>query len=313
MSGAGDAARVGDNGEGPHLITQESNVIDDEPTPVGAEGVDGSEGAAIAGENVEAEVRVETDENEETPVIDVHAPHGGVHTWKDFWIHLGTITLGLLIAIGLEQSVEWVHHLHQRHQLEEDLHTEALRDHAVVTGDLRTFALERTRLLGLRHDVERMRDSGGKLKLAYTPKPTVDPDTGKLIPLMALPSEAVWSTAEKSELGELLPRPVAEMYARHSVQHEFLTNALNLWLDHTTNQKAFEYRFEDGGPASTPDLSRMTPAELDEYSAMLAKDLALRDRIVNRLGLFDSQTRDILGGAASEEDLMGSRKFDLEK
>ena len=288
-------------------------MIDDEPTPVGSESVDGGESAAVGSESVKAE-EVHANENEETPVIDVHAPHGGMHTWKDFWIHLGTITLGLLIAISLEQSVEYFHHMHQRHQLEDDLHAEALRDHAVVVGDLRTFALERTWLLGVRHDVDRMRDSGGKLKLAYTPKPTVDPATGKPIPLMALPSEAVWSTAEKSELAELLPRPVAEMYARHSVQHEFLTNALNLWLDHTTNQKAFEYRIEDGGPASTPDLSRMTPAELDEYSAMLAKDLALRDRIVNRLGLFDSQTRDILGGAVSEEDLMsGSRKFDLEK
>ena len=61
---------------------------------------------------------------EEMPVIDVHAPHGGVHTWKDFWIHLGTITLGLLIAISLEQSVEWAHHLRQRHQLEADLQAE---------------------------------------------------------------------------------------------------------------------------------------------------------------------------------------------
>jgi len=58
----------------------------------------------------------EEDKHEESTMIDVHAPHGGVHTWKDFWIHLGTITLGLLIAISLEQSVEWMHHLHQRHQ-----------------------------------------------------------------------------------------------------------------------------------------------------------------------------------------------------
>ena len=63
--------------------------------------------------------------SEETPVIDVHAPHGGLHTWKDFWIHLGTITLGLLIAISLEQSVEWLHRLHERGQLEEDLRSEA--------------------------------------------------------------------------------------------------------------------------------------------------------------------------------------------
>jgi hypothetical protein len=38
--------------------------------------------------------------------------------------------------------------------------------------------------------------------------------------------------------------------------------------------------------------------------------------MVNRLGLFDSQTEAILDGARSEEDLMralGRRKFDLEK
>ena len=73
--------------------------------------------------------------HEEAPVIDVHVPHA-THTWKDFWIHLGTIAAGLLIAIGLEQTVEKLHHLEQRHQLEEDLHAEGLRDHTAVAGDL---------------------------------------------------------------------------------------------------------------------------------------------------------------------------------
>ena len=57
-------------------------------------------------------------------MLDVHAPHKSDHTWTDFFIHIATICVGLLIAIGLEQSVEWVHHRHQRHQLEEDLHAE---------------------------------------------------------------------------------------------------------------------------------------------------------------------------------------------
>jgi hypothetical protein len=47
----------------------------------------------------EAEVSTETDsnesryENEETPVLDVHLPHP-THTWKGFWIHLATISIG---------------------------------------------------------------------------------------------------------------------------------------------------------------------------------------------------------------------------
>src|SRR5450631_1599283 len=43
------------------------------------------------------------------PMLDVHAPHETVHTWKGFFIHLATIVIGLLIAIGLEQMVEKIH------------------------------------------------------------------------------------------------------------------------------------------------------------------------------------------------------------
>ena len=37
--------------------------------------------------------------------MDVHAPHEPIHTWRDFFIHLITITVGLLIAISLEGMV----------------------------------------------------------------------------------------------------------------------------------------------------------------------------------------------------------------
>lgn len=47
------------------------------------------------------------------PMLDVHAPHEVVHTWKAFFIHIATIAIGLLIAIGLEQTVEFFHHRHQ--------------------------------------------------------------------------------------------------------------------------------------------------------------------------------------------------------
>jgi hypothetical protein len=48
------------------------------------------------------------------PMFDVHAPHQIIHTWKDFLVHIGAITIGLLLAVGLEQTVEYVHHRHQR-------------------------------------------------------------------------------------------------------------------------------------------------------------------------------------------------------
>ena len=47
-------------------------------------------------------------------MIDVHVPEKSEHTWTDFFIHIGTIAVGLLLAIGLEQGVEWLHHRHER-------------------------------------------------------------------------------------------------------------------------------------------------------------------------------------------------------
>jgi len=52
-------------------------------------------------------------------MLDVHAPEHGINGARDFFIHLLTITAGLLIAIALEQSVEALHHRHQRKEAEE--------------------------------------------------------------------------------------------------------------------------------------------------------------------------------------------------
>jgi hypothetical protein len=61
---------------------------------------------------------------EVSPVIDVHPPHEPIHGWRDFFLHLTTITIGLLIALSLEGCVEWQHHRHLVHEAEASLRTE---------------------------------------------------------------------------------------------------------------------------------------------------------------------------------------------
>jgi hypothetical protein len=68
-------------------------------------------------------------------MLDVHPPHAPTHTWRDFLIHIATIVIGLLIAVGLEQTVEYFHH---RHQVSEA--REALRAERVL--NLHRFQLE---------------------------------------------------------------------------------------------------------------------------------------------------------------------------
>lgn len=43
-------------------------------------------------------------------MLDVHPPPHAAHAWRDFFVHIATIVIGLLIALGLEQSVEGIHH-----------------------------------------------------------------------------------------------------------------------------------------------------------------------------------------------------------
>jgi hypothetical protein len=75
-------------------------------------------------------------------MLDIHAPQHPFNGVRDFFIHLLTITAGLLIALGLEAAVEVMHHRHQRkeaevlireeiHKNKEDLEKAAQGDHGV--------------------------------------------------------------------------------------------------------------------------------------------------------------------------------------
>ena len=70
--------------------------------------------------------------DEVAPVIDVHPPNEPIHGWRDFFIHLTTITIGLFIALSLEGCVEWRHHHHLAHEAETSLHAEIRQNSQAV-------------------------------------------------------------------------------------------------------------------------------------------------------------------------------------
>jgi hypothetical protein len=51
-------------------------------------------------------------------MLEPHAPHEPIHSWKSFAIHIAAIAVGLLLALALEQSAEAIHHGHQRGDIE---------------------------------------------------------------------------------------------------------------------------------------------------------------------------------------------------
>jgi hypothetical protein len=67
--------------------------------------------------------------------MEVHPPEHGIHSLRDFLVHMGTITLGLLIALGLEGLVERAHHKHLVHTAHENLTAEVRTNRAILDDD----------------------------------------------------------------------------------------------------------------------------------------------------------------------------------
>jgi hypothetical protein len=89
--------------------------------------------------------------------MDVHAPHNPIHSIKEFLVHLLTITIGLLIALGLESSVEWLHHRHLARDARENILQEFRANQQDVNRQLNALPVEEKHLdeiLGLLDDMQ---------------------------------------------------------------------------------------------------------------------------------------------------------------
>jgi hypothetical protein len=228
---------------------------------------------ALEGEAFETAATEEVAEaaKENEPMLDVHMPHA-THTWKDFFIHLGTITAGLLIAISLEQSVEKLHHLHQRHELEASLRAEGEMNKERAEDDFARYDDEMTWMLGLHEDIGKMMATGGKANLPHRgihETPLVldgSPYYGRPLAMVT----AVWDTAGADNRLALLPDEVAHGYSLlYRIRGERFALLRALAADAWDRQEAFEALFGDIGTPTTPVLARMSTADLKQYDALV--------------------------------------------
>jgi len=86
-------------------------------------------------------------------MLDVHPPHGPTHTWKEFFIHLATIVIGLLIAVGIEHAVERIHAAYELREARDAIEIEMHGNVTNLAADerywLKTFAKLKNNLLVL--------------------------------------------------------------------------------------------------------------------------------------------------------------------
>ena len=236
-------------------------------------------------------------------MLDVHPPHHAASTWRDFFIHIATIVLGLLIAIGLEQTVEAVHHSRQRAELREQVLEVLNTDLQVDATDLRQFSDFRSFLVEQQAAIIARR--AGKNTPAGPSR--TDPRM-KLTP--SFPSLAPYEAARQSGTVSVLPANEIRLFNRIELQRDLLLADVHLLYEATNEWESFAERFTDspgnsafGGVITTPSLDRLSPVELIEYQTMIARLIKQIEVVVARLHYFDVECHSVLNGNRDENKL----------
>ena len=151
---------------------------------------------------------------EDTPMLDVHPAHHAASTWRDFFVHIATIVLGLLIAVGIEQTVEYFHHRHQLIQFEEDIRAEAELNLRIIDSTLAVNVPAHGWLAAIVKAAQQAPTANGLVTLAVP---------AKVVPALyqfdnsnygAVPSHGVWAVAKSTGIVELIPKERAQIYER---------------------------------------------------------------------------------------------------
>ncbi len=186
-------------------------------------------------------------------MLDVHAPHESIQTWKSFLTHIAAIVIGLLIAVSLEQSVEFFHHRHQRHELDAALQRDGEANRGYINDDIAVAQGVRDWALGQAAALERAGPTG-PLTLQRMPRGFIGaPDAG------------VWPSAKSSGVSNLLPSSAQNWF-------EYLAGVYNETFDSSasvTGQLNLAYAALDqaivGHAIRTPsgdiDVSTLTAAQ----------------------------------------------------
>ncbi|HEY6454520.1 MAG TPA: hypothetical protein VIY90_04485 [Steroidobacteraceae bacterium] len=130
---------------------------------------------------------------------DIHLSGGGAHDWANFFFDIPTITIGLLIALAIEQTAEYLHRRRQAREIAAKLLAEILENREVARFDIELTEFVITAAEKQLFVLNAVRGSDARSQLAQL----------RSIPLPTWfgypPVDAVWLMARDSALLLLLP------------------------------------------------------------------------------------------------------------
>jgi hypothetical protein len=220
-------------------------------------------------------------------MLDVHPPHRPTHTCKDFFIHIAIIVVGLLIAVGIEQTVEAIHRHEVVAETSKALRAERVQNRLAYAANAAWWRL----------NIEELKNDMLVLKFLQLHPGTPEEKLpgvllyGKYSEDVAL---SAWKTAQQNGVTQWMPHNEVES---DTLLYEYLergdTAAGELWEDVL---KAREYASRD------PDLSHMTPAQIEKQMAVTQDCIAHAYNWATALENTSSiAAKDFTGGPSMDE------------
>jgi hypothetical protein len=225
-------------------------------------------------------------------MLDVHPAHHAATTWRDFFIHIATIALGLLLAVGLEQTVEAVHHHCEREELIAAMRAEARNNQPVFERAISRTIENLSHNLSLIAALKQATPHNGMIDVALPTYPSG---------IFQSPARAIWAIAKTNGKAALLPDNLAEIY------------------NHLDRQAELAYQSRDATSASSVALSatltrldislshatrlHLSIADRDALVQSLAQSTAASTADITRMAFWQGANNAVADGVQSREDI----------
>ena len=178
--------------------------------------------------------------------MDVHPAHHAPRTWRDFLLHLVTITIGLFIALTLQAGVESLHHRHLVGEARDNLRREIQINREHYAENIQTLEKNRRQLA---NDIDQLRDLR----------------SGKSIETNALAwgwdwngyIDASWKTARETGAVSYMSFDLIHAYAELYLQQDYVNTQALAVINDEPKSAAFLLVAKDPSALSPGDIQSM--------------------------------------------------------
>jgi hypothetical protein len=197
--------------------------------------------------------------------MEIHPPHGGIHSVRDFLVQLSMIVLGILIALSLEGVLQWAHHRSLAREARANLAVEISENHRRTVEwlpRLNTSEQQLQHFLEVIHTLQANRKTPpGDLQLSWA---------------MGVVDETNWNSAINTDAISYMDLSEVQRYTRlYALQHAFTS----------AQDKAFETvaQVQSAGTLLDKDAKAPTDHELEQAEDSVRLALA-NTRVIEQLG-----------------------------